>query len=98
MNKKKDLRKKFESLIKQNNFVELSIYKYTEESSFCYIFNRAMRNFETGLISLAYYMGPFLYGLNKYVKENPDNFSFNKTMDLYRIIKCSLFLIFIYIN
>ena len=31
-----------------------------------------MRNFEAGLISLSYFMGPFLYGLNKYVKENTE--------------------------
>ena len=36
-----------------------------------------MRNFEKGLISFAYYMGPLLYGLNKYVKENP-NFAISK--------------------
>ena len=47
-----------------------------------------MRNFEKGLISFAYYMGPFLYGLNKYVKDNP-KFSISKKMKLYRIIKCS---------
>jgi len=47
-----------------------------------------MRNFEKGLISFAYYMGPFLYGLNKYVKENP-NFAISKNMKLYRVIKCS---------
>ena len=93
---KQNLIAKFESLINKENFVELSIYKYTEESSFCYLFNRAMRNFESGLISLAYYMGPFLYGLNKYVKENPKNFSFNQTMDLYRVIQCSIFDFYLY--
>ena len=46
-----------------------------------------MRNFESGLISLAYYMGPFLYGLNKYVKENPD-YAMSHDMTLYRYIKC----------
>ena len=33
-------------------------------------------------------MGPFLYGLNKYVKDNP-NFAISKKMKLYRVIKCS---------
>ena len=47
-----------------------------------------MRNFEKGLISLAYYMGPFLYSLNKYVKDNP-SFAMSKSMKLYRIIQCS---------
>ena len=71
-----------------DEFVEESIREYTGESYFCYLFNRVMRNFEKGLISFAYYMGPFLYGLNKYVKDNP-KFAFSKSMKLYRIIKCT---------
>ena len=71
-----------------DEFVEESIKEYTGESYFCYLFNRIMRNFEKGLISFAYYMGPFLYGLNKYVKDNP-KFAFSKNMKLYRIIKCT---------
>jgi hypothetical protein len=47
-----------------------------------------MRNFESGLISLSYYMGPLLYGLNKYVKENPD-YAMSHDMTLYRYINCS---------
>jgi len=80
----------FKNLVNKNNdeFVEKSIRYYTGESNFCYLFNRIMRNFEKGLISFAYYMGPFLYGLNKYVKDNP-KFSISKKMKLYRIIKCS---------
>lgn len=42
-----------------------------------------MRNFEQGLIDFPYYMGPFLFGLNKYVKENPDC-SMSKDMVLFR--------------
>ena len=71
-----------------NKFIEKAIREYTGESNFCYLFNRVMRNFEKGLISFAYYMGPFLYGLNKYVKDNP-SFAITKDMILYRIIKCS---------
>ena len=70
-------------------FVEKSIRKYTDESNFCYLMNRVMRNFEPGLISFAYYIGPLLFGLNKYVKENP-NFAMTKNMILYRIMKCPL--------
>ena len=88
-NSKSDLIKKFIDLKDTNNFIELAIRKYTGESDFCYLFNRTMRNFEPGLISLAYYMGPFLYGVNKYVKENPDPYSFRKDMTLYRNIECS---------
>ena len=47
-----------------------------------------MRNFEPGLMLIAYFMGPFLFGINKYVKDNP-SFGFSKDMTLYRIIKCS---------
>jgi len=54
-----------------NDFVEKSIRAYTGESKAFYIFNRAMRNFEQGLMNLAYFMGPLLFGLNKYVKDNP---------------------------
>lgn len=88
-NNKKDLIKKFENLKNNDNFVEESIKTYTGESDFCYIFNRTMRNFEKGLISLAYYMGPLLFGLNKYVKDHPNPYSFKEDMTLYRNIVCS---------
>ena len=42
-------------------FVEKAIKAYTGESIFCYLFNRMMRNIESRIISLAYYMGPFLF-------------------------------------
>ena len=71
-----------------DEFVEKAIKKYTEESSFCYLFNRLMRNIGRGLIKFSYFMGPFLFGLNKYVKEN-QNFAILKSMKLFRIIKCS---------
>ena len=86
---KNDLKNKFRELKDQDNFVELAIRKYTEESNFSYFFNRTMRNFDEGLISYAYFMGPFLYGLNKYVKENPIPYGFREDMTLYRYIKCS---------
>ena len=93
---KPKLIKQFESLVNKPNFAELSIREYTKESGFCYIFNRTMRNFEEGLISFAYYMGPFLFAVNKYVKENPINFKFNKDMTLYRNIQCSIFDFYLY--
>ena len=71
-----------------NQFIEKAIREYTNESSFCYLLNRVMRNFESGLIELAYYMGPLLYGLNKYVKENPE-YSMLQDMNLYRYINCT---------
>jgi hypothetical protein len=93
---KKDLIKKFGDLKNVNNFTELAIRTYTGESTFCYIFNRTMRNFEKGLISLAFYMGPFLYGVNKYVYENPEKFAFRKNMTLYRNIQCSILDFYLY--
>ena len=93
---KNKLIQKFNSFVNKQNFVELSIREYTKETCFPYLCNRAMRNFEPGLISLAYYMGPLLYGLNKYVKEHPQKFSFCKDMTLYRIIKCTVYDFYLY--
>ena len=90
-NEKDNLISEFKNLlnIKNNNiFVEKSIKYYTGESSFCYLFNRIMRNFEPGLVSFSYYMGPLLYGLNKYVKENP-NVCISNDMTLYRRLNIS---------
>ena len=69
-------------------FVENTIRKYTGESIFCYLFNRMMRNMESGIIYLSYFMGPFLFELNKYVK-NRKECAFRKNMILYRIFKCT---------
>ena len=88
--------KKFENLKERNNFTELAIRAYTGESTFCYIFNRTMRNFEKGLISLAFYMGPFLYGLNKYVYDHPTQFAFKENMTLFRNIQCSILDFYLY--
>ena len=63
----------------QKKMMEKAVLK----EMFVDLFNRVMRQFEKGLISLAYYMGPLLYGLNKYVKENPD-FAISKNIELYR--------------
>lgn len=39
------------NLDNNNTFIEKSIKEYTKESNFCYLLNRVMRNFESGLIS-----------------------------------------------
>ena len=83
---KNRLLKKLEEIKNKNNIAESSIRIYTGESIFSYLFNRMMRNAGKDLLSLVYYMGPFLYGLNKYVKENPIPFAFNKNLTLYRNI------------
>ena len=93
---KQGLIARFVPLEGKENFAELAVREYTKESGFCYIFNRAMRNFEGGLISLAYYMGPFLFSVNKYVKDHPENFSFKENMKLYRNIQCSIYDFYLY--
>lgn len=45
-----------------------------------------MRNFEKGLIKLAYYIGPLLFGLNKYALEHPE-LCLNENTTLYRTMK-----------
>ena len=79
---------KLRNIKSSDAFVEESINAYTKESSFCYLFNRMMRNIESGLISLSYYMGPLLFELNKYVKNHKD-FALSKSMTLYRTFDCS---------
>ena len=72
-----------------NQFIEQSIKEYmNNESSFCFIFNRKLNNFEKWIIPFSFYMGPFLYGLYKYTKDNPD-FSISKKITLYKIFKSS---------
>ena len=83
-----ELLQKFLELNKSNSFTEDAITKYTGESSFCYLLNRVMRNFEKGLIKLAYYIGPLLFGLNKYALEHPDK-CLNKDTVLYRKLRVS---------
>ena len=80
---KTSLLEKFKELNESDNFTEDAIKKYTGESEFCYLLNRVMRNFEKGLIKLAYYIGPLLFGLNKYALEHP-NVCLNKDTTLYR--------------
>ena len=79
---------KLKNIEESDVFVEKSIKTYTGESIFCYLFNRMMRNMESGIISLSYYMGPLLFELNKYVKIHKD-FAFSKSMTLYRTFNCS---------
>ena len=90
-NEKNDLLDKFNKLSNletNNQFIEQTIREYSSESNFCYLFNIPFRKFGKGLISFSYFMGPFLFGLNKYVKDNP-KFAMSKKMELCKIIKCS---------
>ena len=78
-----ELDEKFRSLKNIDNFTEKAIECYTGEGYFCYTLNKVMREFEKGLIKLSYYMGPFLFGLNKYALEHPEK-GLNKDTTLYR--------------
>ena len=75
--------KELKDLEDPTKFTENAISKYTGENIFCYLLNRVMRNFEPGLIKLAYYVGPLLFGLNKYALEHPDK-CLNEDTTLYR--------------
>ena len=77
------LLEKFTELKDSKNFTEDAITKYTGEGIFCYLLNKVMRNFEKGLIKLAYYIGPLLFGLNKYALEHPEK-CLNEDTTLYR--------------
>ena len=83
---KDELLDKFIQLNKSKQFIEDAITYYTGETPFCYSLNRVLRNFEKGLIKLAYYFGPLLFGLNKYALAHPDK-CINKDTTLYRKLK-----------
>ena len=80
--------KELKNAKRSDAFVEETIRKYTGESIFCYLFNRMMRNIESGIIYLSYFMGPFIFELNKYVK-NHKECAFSQNMILYRKLICT---------
>jgi len=86
--KLRDIFKELKNSESSKIFVEKTIRKYTGESIFCYLFNRMMRNIEPGIVYFSYFMGPFLFELNKYVK-NRKECAFSQNMVLYRIFKCT---------
>ena len=86
--KLEDIFKQLKNTTSYEIFVEETIRKYTGESIFCYLFNRMMRNIESGIIYLSYFIGPLIFELNKYVK-NRKECAFSKNMTLYRKINCT---------
>jgi hypothetical protein len=46
---------------KKQNFAEACIHYYTGEN-LCYVFNKALRNFDKFYVEMAYFIGPFYYG------------------------------------
>ena len=66
----------------EQNFPEACIHYYTGEN-LCYVFNKALRNFDKFYLEMAYFIGPFYYGLFKYALDNPKK-ALNKKAILYR--------------
>ena len=64
------------------DFAERCIHYYTGEN-LCYVFNKALRNFDKFYLEMAYFIGPFYYGLFKYALDNPQKALINKAI-LYR--------------
>ena len=80
-NKIIDIMKKLAS---SKNFPVDCIKYYTGEN-LCYMFNKALRNFEKNYIEMAYFIGPFYFGMFRYSLLNPDK-QLNKKTVLYRDI------------
>ena len=80
-NKIIDIMKKLAS---SKNFPVDCIKYYTGEN-LCYMFNKALRNFEKNYIEMAYFIGPFYFGLFRYSQLNPEKQLNEKTV-LYRDI------------
>ena len=59
--------------------------KYYTGENLCYMFNKALRNFEKNYIEMAYFIGPFYFGLFRYSLLNPEKQLNEKTV-LYRDI------------
>jgi hypothetical protein len=73
-----------EKLTSSKNFPVDCIKYYTGEN-LCYVFNKALRNFEKNYIEMAYFIGPFYFGLFRYSLLNPEKQLNEKTV-LYRDI------------
>jgi len=69
------------------SFPEKCIEYYTGED-LCYVFNRALRNFEKFYIEMAYFIGPFYYGIYRYSLRYPEK-QLKKEKILYRDITIS---------
>lgn len=69
-----------------NTFVEKSISLFT--STIFIKLNEKMSYFNKNLTRCVYYIGPLLYGLNKYIYDKP-SFGLFKNYILYRKIKCT---------
>ena len=71
-----------EKLKVSKDFPSDCIKFYTGEN-LCYIFNKGLRNFEKFYVEMAYFIGPFYYGIFRYALEHPEKQLKAKTI-LYR--------------
>ena len=75
-------------LINRFCFPEQCIEYYTGED-LCYVFNRALRNFEKFYVEMAYFIGPFYYGIYRYSLLYPKKQLKKEKKILYRDITIS---------
>ena len=64
------------------DFPEKCIKYYTGEN-LCYVFNKALRNFEKYYVEMAHFIGPFYYGIFLYALKNEKK-QLKKKVTLYR--------------
>ena len=67
------------------DFPKKCIEYYTGED-LCYVFNKALRNFEKFYVKMAHFIGPFYNGIFKYSMKNPEKQLKNERKTLYRDI------------
>ena len=79
---KQKIIKIMEKLVYSKNFPEKCIKYYTGEN-LCYVFNKAMRNFDKYYVEMAHFIGPFYYGIFEYALKNEKKQLKEKTI-LYR--------------
>ena len=66
----------------EDSFAKACIRYYTGEN-LCYIFNKALRNFEKFYVEMCYFIGPFYFALFNYALNNKEK-ALNKKVILYR--------------
>ena len=80
-----------------NNFLKNSLKFYTDESQYVYIFNKIMRNIESGIARLSFLMGPMYYSMLRFLKNDTNkNYCLKKNETLYRFISINQYDLNIY--
>ena len=67
----------------------LKCIEYYTGENLCYVFNRALRNFEKFYVEMAYFIGPFYYGIYRYSLLHPEKQLKNDKKILYRDLTMS---------